>query len=109
MDPNDYRSYFGLGAVYVDGLQRHIVQSHSDAIKNFKKAIELKPDLAEAYVGLAYASAQNQEYAQAVSAAQKAIQLRPDYPESYYTLGYAYFSADRYQEAVQPFRKAISL
>jgi len=109
LDPNDYRAYFGLGAVYVDGLQRNTTASHSEAIKNFQKVIELKPDLAEAYVGLAYASAQNQEYAQAISAAQKAIQLKPDYPESYYTLGYAYFTADRYQEAVQPFRKAISL
>lgn len=109
LDPNDFRPYFGLGALYVDSLQRHFATSHAEAVQNFKLAIERNPEFAEAYVGLAYAASQNQQDEEAIAAAKKAIQLKPDYPESHYVLGYAYFGANRYEEAVAPFRKAISL
>lgn len=109
LDPTDFRPYFGLGALYADSLKRHFATSHAEAVQNFKKAIELNPEFAESYVGLAYAASQNQQDEEAIAAAKKAVQLKPDYPESHYVLGYAYFGADRYEEAVAPFRKAISI
>jgi tetratricopeptide (TPR) repeat protein len=109
IDPADYRSYFGLGAIYVDKIQRHLTTSHEEAAKNFQMAIERNPASAESYVGLSYASTQLRNYQQSITAAQQAIRLKPDYAEAYYTLGSAYYSSDKHEDAIPAFKKALAL
>ena len=109
LDPNDFRPYFGLGAIYVDSSERHFGHSHAEAIKNFQTAIARNPTFAEAYVGLSYASSHNRQYEQAIAASQEAIRLRPDYAEAYYTMGSAYFLSNRPEQAVPFYKKAISV
>ena len=92
---------------------------YSDAIENFTKAIELKPDYAEVYYdrGLAYHSLvyhslaylSKGEYAQAIQDYTKAIELKPDYAEAYHARGSAYGSQDENYRAIQDLTKAIEL
>ena len=109
----DAEEYISRG---VEAVQRG---QYLDAIENFTKAIELKPDCAEAYYdrGLAYhnlvyhslAYFSKGEYAQAIQDYTKAIELKPDYAEAYYARGSAYGSQDENYRAVQDFTKAIEL
>ena len=82
---------------------------YSEAIASFTKAIELKPDYAEAYYlrGLAYR--RQGEHEHAISNFTKAIELKPDYAEAYYLRGLAYRRQDEYEHAIEDFTKAIEL
>ena len=60
------------------------------------KAIELRPDYADAYCfrGRAYRS--QGEHDRAIEDSTKAIELKPDYAEAYYIRGAAYISQGEY-------------
>ncbi|MDE2740002.1 MAG: tetratricopeptide repeat protein [Gemmatimonadota bacterium] len=82
---------------------------YSDAIENFTKAIELKPDYAKAYYarGLTYSS--QGEHEQAIQDATKTIELKPDDAEAYYTRGLIYNNQGELEQAIQDFSKTIEL
>ncbi|MCY4605898.1 MAG: tetratricopeptide repeat protein [Gemmatimonadetes bacterium] len=109
----DAEEYISRG---VEARQRG---QYSDAIENFTKAIELKPDYAEVYYdrGLAYHSLvyhsrayhSKGEYDHAILDYTKAIELKPDYAEAYHARGSAYGGQDENYRAIQDLTKAIEL
>jgi len=58
-----------------------------EAIEAFKRAIQLKPDYAEAYSNLGWAYNNTGAYAAAIDPLKKAIQLKPDLPEGHFNIG----------------------
>ena len=82
---------------------------YSDAIENFSKAIELKPDYAEVYHARGLTYSYQGEHEQAIQDATKAIELNPDYAEAYYTRGLAYSCQGEHEQAIQDFSKTIEL
>ena len=88
-------------------------------IEQFQKAIELDPNFALAWSGLAdsyvfsneYGSAPKNEIAsKAKSAAEKAVELGPDLAETHTSLGYVFFGLEwDFVKAEKHFRKAIEL
>ena len=60
------------------------------AIEDYTKAIELKPNLAEAYNNLGAAYSDKGEYDRAVADYTKAIELKPNLAETYNNRGNAY-------------------
>lgn len=93
------------------------------AIAELEKAVQLKPDYAEAYhaLGVAYTrlgislAQQNQlqeateAYSKAVAAYQKVIELEPDRANSYINLGNVYIQAGQLDLAIAALRKAVEL
>lgn len=89
--------------------------------EEYLKAIELKPDYAEAYLKLGSWYANRDHYEKGYEALNKAISLRPDYAEAYCALGFAYIqkkfgdghrlpqTEEESTKAVNAFGKAIQL
>jgi tetratricopeptide (TPR) repeat protein len=74
-----------------------------------QKAIDLKPDYAEAYSNLGNALHDQKKLPEAVAACQKAIDLKPDDAEAYDNLGNALHDQKKLSEAVAAYHKAIDL
>ena len=78
------------------------------AIEAYAKAIELRPFLADAHVGLGDAKAGKSDTDGAITAYQKALALNPVNPRVHMSLGKIYYSEKGlYYEAVNAYKKAI--
>ena len=88
-----------------------------DAIRMFQKAVELDPQYALAYAGIADASAYSYMYYggraedldRADQASLKALRLGPDYAECHASRGFFASLSKHYDEADQAFRTALAL
>jgi tetratricopeptide (TPR) repeat protein len=92
------------------GLVDLMSKRYDDAIYRLKKAIDLNPNLANAYGGLGQAMALVGEYEAAVTHINKAIRLSPTDPFAPYWfghLGVASFADERYEDACYWGRKTI--
>ena len=79
------------------------------AIKDFTKAIDLKPEYAIAYNNRGAVYRNKGEYDQAIEDCSKAIQLKPDYAEPYSNRGAAYRNKGDYERAIKDYNMAIKL
>ena len=79
------------------------------AIENYSKAIELKPDYAYAYINRGNLYLKTGKTEAALKDYNKAIELKPDYVVCYDNLGLAYAYKGEYPEAIKSFEKAIEL
>jgi TolB-like protein/class 3 adenylate cyclase/lipoprotein NlpI len=117
-DPASFSAY--------DAVQLGIEQKHRFTVENnvaaralFEKAIELDPQFAQAYVGLAWIHIQQfwfgwtDEPAHAVAqtrdAAQKAIALDPSEAEAHWLLAEAYLADGQFERAEAEFERALAL
>jgi serine/threonine protein kinase/Tfp pilus assembly protein PilF len=88
-----------------------------EAIRMLRKAVELDPEYALAYAGLADASAyrymyyggRSEDLDQADQASRTALRLGPDYAECHASRGFFGSLSKRYDEADQEFRTALAL
>jgi tetratricopeptide (TPR) repeat protein len=115
--PDSAEGWYYLGVSRRGGLSR------SRAEMAFQKAIELKPDFAEAYIGLAlyYCSSvtivtyvvapEEAELVRrkAISFLEKALSLKPQFPYSYVEIGNAYSHLRQDEKALTAYEKALSL
>jgi protein O-GlcNAc transferase len=76
------------------------------AVKSYKQAIAMDPNLAEAYTLMGSALAEDGRYKEAEEALRKAISLKPNFAEGYYHLGLFLKSQNKQSEADEAFRKA---
>lgn len=90
-----------------DAFQK--VRKFDDAVQNYLRAINAKPDLYEAYVNLADLYRSLNQFKNAVDTTTKAIGIFPDNGNLYVSLSWYYSLADRSQEAVQAGLKAVQL
>lgn len=135
----DYTAaYYGLGMVYqahsnpneaLDSYEKAVLYDpknptaqmkfgqgyfelkHNDeaAIQYFKRAIELKPDYAEAHWRLGMAHHHNKDDAEAVKELLEAIRYAPNDLQGYLALASVYKDQKKYAEAVQYLNKAAGV
>ena len=74
----------------------------------FRQALELRPDFAEAFNNLGLALSDQNKRDEAVAAFKKALELLPNAPEAYNNLGCLYKAKKDYQQAVEYFNQAIA-
>jgi TonB family protein len=92
-------------------------ENYTEAIKEFKKAIKLRPNWAEAYFKLGEAHSRiptagkdgSAHRKAAIEAFQKAIELKPTWAEAHQELGSRFLASGNYQDAVGSFKEAIRL
>jgi adenylate cyclase len=105
---------------YLKGRKFFYAMSSRDfqhAIGMYDKAIELDPNYAIAYAGIAdtysqmyrFADARLENAARALEASRKAVELDPDSAEAHASMGLALFINDKYEEAERHFETAILL
>ena len=86
--PQGHRTQAGLRRGHYNlGIALRDQNKLEEAVAAYRKAIELKPDYAEAHYNLGIALRDQKKPAEAEAAFRKAIELKPDYPEAYYNLG----------------------
>jgi tetratricopeptide (TPR) repeat protein len=104
LDPNYAEPYKALGDLFLAQPRRLFDQ----AIEAYGKAIELRPFLADAHVGLGDAKAAKGDVDGAIAAYQKALGFNPVNPRVHMSLGKIYYAEKGlYYEAVNAYKKAI--
>lgn len=82
-------------------------QHHVDvAITEFRKATDLDPNLAQAFLGLGQAYLENKEYGSAVAPLKHALTLKPDLIPAHQLLGYALLIQGYSAEAIPYLERA---
>ena len=79
------------------------------ALKDYDKAIKLKPDSELVWNSKGAALDELGRYDEALKAYDKAIELKPDYGEAWSNLGVTLIKLERYEEALKASFKAIEL
>jgi adenylate cyclase len=100
-----------------DLLRQSSTITIDEAMSNFERAVELDPQFAQAYSGMAigYLSQANintewqSVRASATAAAQRGLELDPMSSETHYAMGRVHFRDRQYSQADQYFLKAIEL
>ena len=85
------------------------LDEHDLAIGEYDKAIELKPDYADAYNNRGNIHAYQGEYDQAIADFDRAIKLKPGYADAYNNRGATYYDKGEYDQAIADYGKAIEL
>jgi tetratricopeptide (TPR) repeat protein len=80
-----------------------------EAISALKKAIELNPEIVQAWSNLTNAYLQNDEVDKAVETGEKMVALAPDFALGQNNLASAYYNKGDYKKAIQHLDKAVEL
>ena len=86
-------------AEYNKGLQSKAAKRFSDAVTDFRRAVDIRPNFAEAWNELGFALRQTGQNAEALRAYEQALRLRPNYPEALEYMGEAYVKLGHLDEA----------
>jgi tetratricopeptide (TPR) repeat protein len=86
-------------AEYNKGLQAKAAKRYPDAVNDFRRAVDIRPNYPEAWNELGFALRNTGRYAEALRAYEQALRLRPDYPEALEYMGEAYVKLGRLDEA----------
>ena len=101
--PQNYYARFLLGSAYP------IKDEAEKAIENYKKAIEINPNLADAYVGLGTIYLDDEQVDEAIKYFKRAIEINPAYIAAYLNLGATYEYNDQLDEAIVSYEKTIEI
>ena len=96
------RAWFSIGFL-------SSVDNIPEKISSYDRAIQLKPDMAEAYSNRGNAKGGLGRYEDAIIDYDKAIQLKPDMAEAYSNRGAAKGGLERHKDAIIDYDKAIQL
>ena len=77
------------------------------AIKSYKKAISIKPDLAEIYYNMGIVLKDQEKLYEAIEAYKKALLIKPDYAEAYNNMGIVLKDQEKLYEAIEAYKKAL--
>ncbi len=91
------------------GLEKASRQGHHGAIKDFSKAIQLKPDYAETYYNRGVSKIALGEPEDAIEDFEEAIKINPEYVEAYVKRGFARGFIGEEKAAITDCNTAINL
>lgn len=94
---------------YSQGLVHRKNGKLDQAIKNYTKAIELKPDYAEAYYNRGFVYRMKQDYKRAIADYTKAIELKSDYADAYYRRSRAWLYLGEEEKAKSDMKTASDI
>jgi len=96
-------AYYNRGNLFKDENQL------TEALADYNKAIELKPEYAEAYNNRAAIYFKESKYSEALMDYNKVIELDPKHVKTYNNRGTIYLQEKRFEDAIKEFNKAIEL
>ncbi len=102
-EPQNPEAFIGLGNALHDS------GNHEQAVKCFKKALELDPENSLAYHGLGNALLETKDNNAAIAAYQNALRIAPNNIEAHINLGLAFSAKEENQKAIESFNRAIKL
>ncbi len=101
----------GKSPAYFNGIGNTSLRlgNFDAAITNYRKAIELNPDLAEAHCGLGFALQSQGNLDAAIECHRKALAIKPDFAGAHSNLGLALQSQGNLDAAIESYRRAIQI
>jgi tetratricopeptide (TPR) repeat protein len=81
----------------------------NEAIPHYERALELKPDYADARIDLGIALADQGKWDEAIQQYNQALQVNPDSAKGHFNLGAALYGQGKGAEAIQQFEQALQL
>jgi tetratricopeptide (TPR) repeat protein len=84
---------------YNRGVRARVGKDWPTAVVAFRRAVDLRPDFADAWNELGYALRHVGRYAESLEAYDVALRLRPNFPEALEYLGEAYVKLGRLDDA----------
>jgi len=91
------------------GVVRAALNQSDRALVHYRRALEIKPDHAEAHYNLGLAL-QNQDDPEAAAASyRRAVGIKPDYADAHYNLGLALQKTGALDEAVASFARTLDI
>jgi len=103
IDANDAATYNELGLVNL------AFKARPAALENFKRAVELKPDFAEAKNNLGALLNDAQDYDYAIRELEGAVNAAPDFVDARLNLGNAYRGKQEFSKALSQYKQVIKL
>ncbi len=85
------------------------LKRYEQALAAYKRAIELKPDYADAWKNQGDALYNIKKYSEAIESYDKAIQIEPDYVEAWTSRGTVLKARKQYEEAIASFDEALKI
>ena len=82
-----------------DKMMLKAKDEYGKALKDFKKAADLVPELYQAYNGMGFAYRKTGDYTKALEMYDKALQLAPDFPDAIEYRGEAFLALNRIEDA----------
>src|SRR5262249_37373728 len=87
----------------------HHLRQYDSALALYDKALALKPDLVEAWLGRGDACCELKRFDEAFAAYDKAVLRKPDRAEVWFRYGDAYTELKQYENAFATYERALSL
>jgi tetratricopeptide (TPR) repeat protein len=84
-------------------------EKFEDAIDQFRKVLEIKPDYPEAYYNLGNAFVRSGKVDEAIAHYRKALEIKPDYVKAHVNLGAELAGRGQVEEAIAHYRKALEI
>jgi DNA-binding winged helix-turn-helix (wHTH) protein/Tfp pilus assembly protein PilF len=114
LDPTYAAAYVGIADTYNLLGAQHSVMPPRDAFPKARaaalRALEIDPDMAEAYASLAFvAYCFDRDWAAAEKHFRRAIELKPDYATAHHWYGEFLSAAGRFEESVASLSRALAL
>jgi len=100
---NNYIAYNNLGYY----LFKH--DKLDEAIDDYQKALQIKPDFETALENLGVALIRDKQYDGAITCYRSLLRLNPSDAAAYSNLGYAFTVTGRFDEAIDSYRKAVQI
>ena len=97
-NPSDARLHLRLGLAWL-----HLLK-YADAEAELLRAVQLKPDLTEAYFDLAYAAQQNKHYELSIRALDARAKLQPETAGTYWLRATSYDSLGAFKPAAENYK-----
>ncbi len=98
---SDAYAYFYLGNALKNKKQ------FDEAITCYQRALEMNPELVEAYHNLAWVFQEKNQLDEAITYYQKALNLNPTLADAYYNLGTIFQDRKQFDEAINLYQKAL--
>ena len=101
-----------VGSVFLHdqlGLAYLRLRRWSEAIKQFQRALEIEPDDASAYLGIARAALGARRFGDAVDAALSSIGIAYQQPAAHYILGLALARQEKFEKALKSLAVAAAM
>jgi len=91
------------------GLNYYQRGEYDEAIKEFRKALELNPERSEIHYNLGLVLEAKGLLQEAIQEYKKALELNPEDAEAHNNLGIVYYKQGNYKKAVEEFKIALSI